>query len=312
MNDTSLIKLVNCSLEFKETKRINIKKGGSKKLGQGLVLKDINLELQRISDPVKKARQAFGRIDSLVQQMTYNQADLNSLSVEDIKNQRKKSQLYFNQIKLRKEELKTARTQQQEELAAAQDAFKNDPSERNEKAVIAKRKELNATRELLSIAEGKNLVEGKINETYDDQIKKIKNMNSGLGISGKLVEGLGGTLEKLGFKGMAAEVDKAKEKMKELSVELSQGGEKAVGFSGKVKVLAAGLESLGTSLAGIFTDPLFYLGLFMKGVKALGKLFTHIDHSVSNVGKTLGLSRDSAHEMTMAMKSAAAASGIHS
>lgn len=273
------------------------------------IVKDINLELQRISDPVKKARQAFGRIDSLVQQMTYNQADLNSLSVEDIKNQRKKSQLYFNQIKLRKEELKTARTQQQEELAAAQEAFKNDPSERNEKAVIAKRKELNATRELLSIAEGKNLVEGKINETYDDQIKKIKNMNSGLGISGKLVEGLGGTLEKLGFKGMAAEVDKAKEKMKELSVELSQGGEKAVGFSGKVKVLAAGLSSLGTSLAGIFTDPLFYLGLFMKGVKALGKLFTHIDHSVSNVGKTLGLSRDSAHEMTMAMKSAAAASG---
>ena len=273
------------------------------------IVKDINLELQRINDPVKKARQAFGRIDSLVQQMTYNQADLNSLSVEDIKNQKKKSQLYFNQIKLRKEELKTARTQQQEELASAQEAFKNDPSERNEKAVIAKRKELNATRELLSIAEGKNLVEDKINETYNDQIKKIKNMNSGLGISGKLVEGLGGTLEKLGFKGMAAEVDKAKERMKELSVELSQGGEKAVGFSGKVKVLAAGLQSLGTSLAGIFTDPLFYLGLFMKGVKALGKLFTHIDHSVSNVGKTLGLSRDSAHEMTMAMKSAAAASG---
>jgi len=47
MNDTSLIKLVNCSLEFKETKRINIKKGGSKKLGQGLVLKDINLELEK-------------------------------------------------------------------------------------------------------------------------------------------------------------------------------------------------------------------------------------------------------------------------
>jgi len=273
------------------------------------IVKDINLELQRISDPVKKARQAFGRIDSLVQQMTYNQADLNTLSVEDIKNQKKKSQLYFNQIKLRKEELKTARSQQQEELSAAQAAFKNDPSERNEKAVIAKRKELNATRELLSIAEDKNLVQDKINDTYNDQIKKIENMNSGLGISGKLVEGLGGALEKLGFKGMAAEVDKAKEKMKQLSVELSEGGEKAVGFSGKVKVLAAGLSSLGSSLAGIFTDPLFYLGVFMKGVKALGKLFTHIDHSVSNVGKTLGLSRDSAQQMTMAMKSAAAASG---
>ena len=71
------------------------------------IVKDINAELKRINDPVKKARQSFGRIDSLVQQMTYNQADLNSLSVADIKNQKNKSQLYFNQIRLRKEELKT-------------------------------------------------------------------------------------------------------------------------------------------------------------------------------------------------------------
>ena len=272
------------------------------------IVKDINAELKRINDPVKKARQSFGRIDSLVQQMTYNQADLNSLSVADIKNQKKKAQLYFNQIRLRKEELKTARQTQQEELAAAQEAFKKDPSEKNEKAVIAKRQELNATRELLSIAEDKNTVEENINNTYDSQIKKIENMNSGLGISGKIVEGIGGGLEKLGFKGFSSEVEKAQEKMKELSVQLSENGEKAVGLGGKFKVLAAGLSSLGSSLTGLFTDPIFYLGLLAKGVQKLVGLFTHLDNAIAKVGKNLGLSNESANRLTFELKAQAVAS----
>jgi len=273
------------------------------------IVKDINAELKRINDPVKKARQSFGRIDSLVQQMTYNQADLNSLSVADIESQKRKSKLYFDQIKLRKEELKTARTQQQEELAAAQEAFKKDPSEKNEKAVIAKRQELNATRELLSIAEGKSIVEENINDTYDSQIKRIENMNSGLGISGKIVEGIGGTLEKLGFKGFSSEIDKAKQKMKDLSVKLSENGEKAVGLGGKFKVLGEGLKSLRDSLIGVFQDPLFYLGLLAKGIQKLVGVFTHLDDAVGKTARGLGLTRSAATALVKDFKDLASASG---
>ena len=47
MKHTSLIEIVNCSIEFNETKRIVLKKGRSKKLGESPVLKDINLELEK-------------------------------------------------------------------------------------------------------------------------------------------------------------------------------------------------------------------------------------------------------------------------
>ena len=272
------------------------------------IVGDINKELGKLNDPVKKARQTFGKIDGMVQQLTYNQAELNKMSVADIKAQKKRTSQYFNQIKLRKEELKTSKIQQQQELAAAEETFRKDPTDKNKRLLDLKAQELRSTRELLAIAEDKGSLEQDINDSYDKQIDQIDKMNSGLGISGALVGGLGKLLSKIGFGDMTSEIDKAKAAMKSKSEELSEMGEKAVGLGGKFKVLGTGLNSIGKSLSGMFTDPLFYIGLLAAGFSKLVKVGVHIDHAISKVGKTLGLSRDAATQMTASFKSTAGAS----
>ena len=278
------------------------------------LIEEINSELKTLPNAFKKSLSAFKKIEGISNSLAYNQADLSNMSANDIKNQKARSDQYFQQLRFQKEDLKTQIESQHVDLlklkrAAQADGLSKLQQERAEKAFLTKKEEYLASRELLGLAEGRGDLEQNINNSFDDQLKKIKNMNSGLGISGKIVEGIGGALEKLGFKGFSSEVDKAKEKMKKLSVELSQGGEKAVGLKGKFKVLGAGLGSLKDSLKGIFTDPLFYIGLLAKAVQKLGHLFTHIDKATSNIGKTLGSTREAASAMVVSLKGAAGASG---
>lgn len=278
------------------------------------LIEEINSELKTLPNAFKKSLSAFKKIEGVSNTLAYNQADLSNMSANDIKNQKARSDQYFQQLRFQKEGLKAQIQTQHVDLlklkrAAQADGLSKSQQKRAEKAYLTKKEEYLASRELLGLAEGRGDLEQNINNSFDDQLKKIKNMNSGLGISGKIVEGIGGALEKLGFKGFSSEVDKAKEKMKKLSVELSEGGEKAVGLGGKFKVLGAGLGSLKDSLKGIFTDPLFYIGLLAKAVQKLGHLFTHIDKATSNIGKTLGSTRESASAMVLSLKKAAGQSG---
>lgn len=278
------------------------------------LIEEINSELKTLPNAFKKSLSAFKKIEGVSTTLAYNQADLANMSAKDIQNQKARSDQYFQQLRFQKEGLKTQIASQHVDLlklkrAAQADGLSKAQQERAEKAFLSKKEEYLASRELLGLAEGRGDLEQNINDSFDDQLKKIKNMNSGLGISGKIIEGIGGTLEKLGFKGFSSEVDKAKKKMKDLSVELSEGGEKAVGLKGKFKVLGVGLGSLKDSLKGIFTDPLFYIGLLAKAAQKLGHLFTHIDKATSNIGKTLGSTREAASAMVVSLKGAAGASG---
>ena len=279
---------------------------GSLGTSQSLI-KDINASLNKIDDPVKKARASFGKIDGLVQQMVYNTADLANLTEADIKKQKQRAIQYFNQIKLKKEQLKLSIEENMNALTAAKAALKAEPNnEKLQQQVNLKRDILGQSQELLAVALEETPVQKEIEDSYDKQLDTIKKMNSGLGISGGIIEGIGGTLEKLGFKGFSSEVDKAKEKMKELSVDLSEGGEKTVGFFGKLKVLGTGLKSLGGSLRRALTDPLVIVGGL---ITAIVKQFNHIDKVASNIGKTMGLTRQASLDMASDLKIQAKASG---
>ena len=261
------------------------------------IVKDISNELQFNTSVLKKTRQQFSKIRGIVSEIEYLNADIASASKDDIARLKQKNKAAFISLGLRKKEL-------EQEINAERGNLTN-----SQIAAGFGGRALKEKQELLGLTNDEIGLEASVNNELELQEQRINNINSGLGISGNLVAGLGGFLEKIGFKGMASGVDKAKKKMEALSFELSKGGEEAVNFEGKFKVLGAGLSSLGSTLTGLFSDPLFYIGLLAKAVQKLGHLFTHIDHAVSNVGKTLGLSRESAHQMTMEMKSAAAASG---
>ena len=260
------------------------------------IVKDISNELQFNTSVLKNTRQQFSKIRGIVSEIEYINADIASASKDDIARLKQKNKAAFISLGLRKKELEA-------EIEAERGNLTN-----SQIAAGFGGRALKEKQELLSLTNDEIGLQTSVNNELDKQSVRITNINSGLGISGKIVEGLGGALEKLGFKGISAEVGKAQQKMKDLSFELSEAGEKTVGFSGKVKVLGVGLKSLAGSLAGMFTDPLFYVGIFTAAVSKLVKLFTHIDSAISDVAKGMGLTNAAATELTFELKKQAIAS----
>ncbi len=126
-------------------------------------------------------------------------------------------------------------------------------------------------------------------ETNRENLEIAKNYNAALGITGGLVGGVGEGLKKLGFDfGIVNDaLEEAKEKMIDVAEEVTNGGQKAAGFGGKVKVMGAGLKSLGGSIAQGLTDPLFLAEQFVDTI-------LEVDEGAGKLAKNFGISYDQA------------------
>jgi predicted XRE-type DNA-binding protein len=142
--------------------------------------------------------------------------------------------------------------------------------------------------------QAENVEQGK------DNLKIAQNYNTALGITGGLVGGVGEGLKKLGFDfGIVNDaLTEAKEKMIDVAEEVTNGGQKAAGFGGKVKVMGAGLKSLGGSIAQGLTDPLFLAEQFVDKI-------IEVDEGAGKLAKNFGISYDQALGLSAELTSAA-------
>jgi hypothetical protein len=136
-----------------------------------------------------------------------------------------------------------------------------------------------------------------------ENLKIAQNFNTALGATGGLVGGVSEGLKKMGFDfGIVNDaLAEAKDKMVEVSNEVTDGGQKAAGFGGKLKVMGAGLSSLGGNIAKGLVDPLFLAEQFV------GKLL-EADDSAGKIAKNFGISYKQAAGLTNELNDAANAS----
>jgi predicted XRE-type DNA-binding protein len=137
-------------------------------------------------------------------------------------------------------------------------------------------------------------------EQAKENLKIAQNYNTALGATGGLVGGIGEGLKKLGFDfGIVNDaLEEAKGKMVDVAEEVTNGGQKAASFEGKVKVMGAGLKSLGGSIAQGLTDPLFLAEQFVDKI-------IEVDEGAGKLAKNFGISYDQALGLSAELTSAA-------
>jgi len=251
------------------------------------ILRDINRELDIQEDNLKKTKQSYGKIRGVVGELEYVTADITEYTKEDLRNLAKKNKRAFTGLRIKKEELKAEIDREKGSLTYAQirAGFGG--------------KELKQKLELLGLAEDELALEERINANIEQQLGRIDNINSAFGPLSKSLLGVGGLLGKLGFDKFAGVFKDAEEKMKGVAAEVTNAGKNAKGLLGSFKVLTAGLKTV-FGKAGLLA-----LGASLIG--AAVKQFNHVDHVVSNVGKTLGLNNQEAVRFTANLKSASGA-----
>ena len=101
-------------------------------------------------------------------------------------------------------------------------------------------------------------------ENVEKELELRKQVNEAMGIGGGLIKSLAGSL---GSFGKALGLEEAAQSMEEVAFNSADAGEKI----SKTAVLGAGMKSIGTSLAGAFTDPAVILSGIIKSFGELQK-----------------------------------------
>ena len=146
-----------------------------------------------------------------------------------------------------------------------------------------------------ALANNEAIIEGtdegikSLNLTLDKTLDQVKNVEKALGLGGNAAKGIEKTLNSIGLGDLASKLglDEVNKKMKETADRVTEGGEKAAGFGGKVRVLGAGIGEMGKQLAINLLDPLAILGFILKGILAVDKAQTEYTretgHSINTV-----------------------------
>ena len=172
--------------------------------------RDVVQQISKSNIGLNVTKASFRKLTGLAEDISLHQAGINKLNKDDLQSiqskitkEKKLLELNISTLKIRKIELETQRRQ-------------NPLSE-------SIKKDLNRVNEAL--AESTSIVD-ETNSAYKDLLINIKTIereqdvfNGKLGLSGHLVEGMGGALDKLGFEGLSGKLglDDAKKKMEEIA-----------------------------------------------------------------------------------------------
>lgn len=126
----------------------------------------------------------------------------------------------------------------------------------------------------------------------EEMSRNAKNIDKGMGLTGKTLSGLGGVLKKagLGDIGEKMGLDTAVAEGRKLSAELTNGGTQALGLGGKMKVAGKMIGSVGKSISAAF-GPVALIGMALKQIVEQTK---KVDAAAGDLAKNLGVSYDEA------------------
>jgi len=234
-------------------------------------------------DPFKQSISSAKKLRTITHQLSNVQDDLVNASAKDVKNLQRKADLEF------------VRAQRNGQLLLEQLGIQGDINSididqlRNQELITAEEAEA------LALAQDRGEIQANLNKALDENLRRVTNMNKAMGLTGKLVGGLGNSLNKLGFGNLSEGIKEAQEEMKALAEEITDNGDKAKGLITQFRILGRGLRVLGKNLLETLTDPLVVIGLLAKGFKGLINLGQKLAGQTADIGKNFqGLGKESA------------------
>ena len=235
------------------------------------LIKEINNELKGGINYTKEVRKQYNAIESISDKLVDDAEELVELDVKQ----------------LEKERVKAAKA-----LEGLQTAGKRLATERQQ---IEATRKLTDQEQILLAANEQNYVNEKetlrlINLRIDQQ----KSLNKAVGLTGALLKGSAGLMEKLGFSGTVVEesLKKAKVAAYDKAKALQESGKNIDTLGVKIQTMTSGLKSLGKSLFKSLSDPLVLLTAQIGLVKKFYDLYGDVNQRITDQGKQLNINKE--------------------
>jgi hypothetical protein len=153
------------------------------------------------------------------------------------------------------------------------------------------------------------------NEHLNEQLRLQNNLVKSQGLITSALNGANNIMKKLGLGGLADKLglEAATKKSKEMIYELTNGGQKALGAFGKLRV---GIVAIGTALKSAL-GPMALLGMavslfqtFKKNAKEAEEALKVVDQNTKDLGRSLGVSNAVASKVAASARSIGSAMGV--
>jgi hypothetical protein len=153
------------------------------------------------------------------------------------------------------------------------------------------------------------------NEYLNEQLRLQNNLVKSQGLITSALNGANNIMKKLGLGGLADKLglEAATKKSKEMIYELTNGGQKALGAFGKLRV---GIVAIGTALKSAL-GPMALLGMavslfqtFKKNAKEAEEALKVVDQNTKDLGRSLGVSNAVASKVAASARSIGSAMGV--
>jgi len=153
------------------------------------------------------------------------------------------------------------------------------------------------------------------NEYLKEQLRLQNNLAKSQGLITSALNGANNVMKKLGFGDLANKLglEAATKKAKEMTYELTNGGQKALGAFGKLRV---GIASIGAALKTAL-GPMALLGMaislfnkFKENAKEAAEAVKVVDQNTKDLGRSLGVSNDVASKVAASARSIGSSMGV--
>jgi hypothetical protein len=233
------------------------------------LISEINSELKNELNVSKEVRKQYDVLENISDKLVNNAEDALELSQKQLDKEKSKVNSVVKQLsnaygilqtRIKEgKKLEELTVQEKALLAAGQEGFEV------EKATVA-------------------LIDRKI--TYQ------KNLNASIGLTGTLLKSATKITEKLGLSGLDDVFKEAQKASVKTAKELGVSDEKALGLSGKIKTMSAGLGVLASGIGKKLTDPLVLLTAQIGLIKKFFDLYGGVNKRIVDQGKQLNISKE--------------------
>jgi hypothetical protein len=255
-------------------------------------------EIKKGPDATKRLASGFKGVLDEVKKLAYEEEGINRLNINQLKSLKERAQKRASDAKLAAQELANEYKSQRDALPTlkAKLEFYNQSSDAVKNALIYLRDEDETLQ--------------TINDKIDARIKKEKQINENLGISGALLKGAEGLMNKFGLGALSSSIgfSKINEELVEFAEELEKTEPNLSKAEKKQRVMRKGFELMGESIKESLNDPLVVATLSLQGLIKIAGLvadgFKRSQENTSSLAKNLNINNREAMELSKNMSSA--------
>ncbi len=256
--------------------------------------KEISSELNKFKTGINDSKKSYSNLESLAQKLQYHQKGISTLSSRELSNLQKKAKQQIKNLETSQNTLTNDRTrlleeQRRYENIIYQKEILGQSTDREYKKLI----EIESTLSQISksYALNQELLDSENQSlehtlaTISETLKKQKAIEKSMGLTGALMKGI----SKIPFLG---DLPGMREVLGEVEVEISAIQKNTGKTVSRTEAMGMAFKKMGPVIKDAFTDPLVTIGLLVKGFKMFLELGFAVDKQVTEMSKSMAVSKD--------------------